>query len=46
MWKCSERRIVLSSRLYDLNTASGRQFAMSDLCLFRNIQMRKDSIKL
>ncbi|XP_065086378.1 mediator of RNA polymerase II transcription subunit 24 [Ochlerotatus camptorhynchus] len=33
-------------RLYDLNTASGRQFAMSDLCLFRNIQMRKDSIKL
>nr|XP_029732381.1 mediator of RNA polymerase II transcription subunit 24 [Aedes albopictus] len=33
-------------RLYDLSTASGRQFAMSDLCLFRNIQMRKDSIKL
>ncbi|XP_055534886.1 mediator of RNA polymerase II transcription subunit 24 isoform X2 [Wyeomyia smithii] len=33
-------------RLYDLNTASGRQFAMSDLCLFRNIDMRKDSIKL
>ncbi|XP_055602238.1 mediator of RNA polymerase II transcription subunit 24 [Uranotaenia lowii] len=33
-------------KLYDLNTASGRQFAMSDLCLFRNIQMRKDSITL
>ncbi|XP_058460043.1 mediator of RNA polymerase II transcription subunit 24 [Malaya genurostris] len=33
-------------RLYDLNTASGRTLAMSDLCLFRNIQMRKNSIKL
>ncbi|XP_055629247.1 mediator of RNA polymerase II transcription subunit 24 [Toxorhynchites rutilus septentrionalis] len=33
-------------RLYDLNSAAGRQFAMSDLCLFRNINMRKDSIIL
>ncbi|KAL1379418.1 hypothetical protein pipiens_014920 [Culex pipiens pipiens] len=33
-------------RLYDLNATTGRTFAMSDLCLFRNIQMRKDSIKL
>ncbi|KFB44472.1 AGAP005906-PA-like protein [Anopheles sinensis] len=33
-------------RLYDLTTGTGRQFAMSDICLLRNIQMRKDSIKL
>uniref|UniRef100_A0AAG5DC83 Mediator of RNA polymerase II transcription subunit 24 n=1 Tax=Anopheles atroparvus TaxID=41427 RepID=A0AAG5DC83_ANOAO len=33
-------------RLYDLSTGSGRQLAMSDICLLRNIQMRKDSIKL
>uniref|UniRef100_A0A182QMT0 Mediator of RNA polymerase II transcription subunit 24 n=1 Tax=Anopheles farauti TaxID=69004 RepID=A0A182QMT0_9DIPT len=33
-------------RLYDLSTTSGRQFAMSDICLLRNIQLRKESIKL
>ncbi|GAB0095064.1 Mediator of RNA polymerase II transcription subunit 24 [Sergentomyia squamirostris] len=31
-------------RLYDLQTS--RQGAVSDLCLLRNIQLRKDSIKL
>lgn len=33
-------------RLYDLNTASGRQSAISDLSLYHNIQLKKDSIKL
>ena len=43
---CSSLSLPLSYRLYDLNTPSGRQFAMSDICLLRNIQMRKESIKL
>lgn len=33
-------------RIYDLNTASGRQSAMTDLCLLRNIELRKESINL
>lgn len=33
-------------RIYDLGTASGRQSAMSDLCLLRNIELRKESINL
>uniref|UniRef100_A0A182P6E2 Mediator of RNA polymerase II transcription subunit 24 n=1 Tax=Anopheles epiroticus TaxID=199890 RepID=A0A182P6E2_9DIPT len=41
--RCKEMAIAL---LYDLNTPTGRQFAMSDICLLRNIQMRKESIKL
>ncbi|XP_053676492.1 mediator of RNA polymerase II transcription subunit 24 [Anopheles nili] len=41
-----EMTVGLILRLYDLNTSSGRQFAMSDISLLRNIQMRKDSIKL
>ncbi|EAA11905.4 AGAP005906-PA [Anopheles gambiae str. PEST] len=41
-----EMTVGLILRLYDLNTPSGRQFAMSDICLLRNIQMRKESIKL
>uniref|UniRef100_A0A182JVK1 Mediator of RNA polymerase II transcription subunit 24 n=1 Tax=Anopheles christyi TaxID=43041 RepID=A0A182JVK1_9DIPT len=50
--RCKELAIALyeeeleRSTLYDLNTPSGRQFAMSDICLLRNIQMRKESIKL
>uniref|UniRef100_A0A182Y2W0 Mediator of RNA polymerase II transcription subunit 24 n=1 Tax=Anopheles stephensi TaxID=30069 RepID=A0A182Y2W0_ANOST len=37
---------LLPNGLYDLNTPTGRQCAMSDVCLLRNIQMRKESIKL
>lgn len=33
-------------RIYDLNTASGRQSAMTDLSLLRNIELRKESINL
>ncbi|CRK99434.1 CLUMA_CG012704, isoform A [Clunio marinus] len=33
-------------RLYDLSVSSGRALAISELCLLRNIQIRKNSIKL
>lgn len=38
--------ILFLLRIYDLTTASGRQSAMSDLCLLRNIQLRNESINL
>ncbi|XP_052872204.1 mediator of RNA polymerase II transcription subunit 24 [Anopheles cruzii] len=41
-----EMTVGLILRLYDLTATTGRQFAMSDICLLRNIQLRKDSIKL
>lgn len=33
-------------RIYDLGTVAGRQSAMSDLCLLRNIQLRTEGINL
>jgi mediator of RNA polymerase II transcription subunit 24 len=33
-------------RSYDLGLVTGRQAAITDLCLLRNIQIRRDSIKL
>lgn len=38
--------IGLICRVYDLHTSSGRQAAITDLCLLRNIRLRKRSVKL
>ncbi|XP_030386391.1 mediator of RNA polymerase II transcription subunit 24 [Scaptodrosophila lebanonensis] len=39
-------RVGLISRLYELRVHSGRQLAVSDLCLWRNIQLNRHSIHL
>lgn len=39
-------RVGLISRLYDLRLPGGRQAAVSDLCLWRNMQMARHSIHL
>ncbi|XP_055373342.1 mediator of RNA polymerase II transcription subunit 24 [Condylostylus longicornis] len=41
-----EIRVGLICRLYDLRATPGRVSAVSDLCLLRNIRMRKQSINL
>lgn len=33
-------------RLYDLRVNTGRQTAVSDLCLWRNIKLKQQSIQL
>ncbi|EDV95942.1 mediator of RNA polymerase II transcription subunit 24 [Drosophila grimshawi] len=39
-------RVGLISRLYDLRAQSGRQAAVADLCLWRNMQLARHSIHL
>lgn len=39
-------RVGLISRLYDLRLHSGRQSAVADLCLWRNMQLSRHSIHL
>ncbi|EDW30050.1 Trap100 [Drosophila persimilis] len=39
-------RVGLISRLYDLHVQGGRQAAVADLCLWRNMQMARHSIHL
>lgn len=39
-------RVGLISRLYDLRVPNGRQAAVADLCLWRNMQMTRHSIHL
>ncbi|KAH8361415.1 hypothetical protein KR084_001486 [Drosophila pseudotakahashii] len=39
-------RVGLISRLYDLRLQAGRQSAVADLCLWRNMQMARHSIHL
>ncbi|KAH8260610.1 hypothetical protein KR038_008678 [Drosophila bunnanda] len=39
-------RVGLISRLYDLRVPGGRQAAVADLCLWRNMQMARHSIHL
>ncbi|XP_017088440.2 mediator of RNA polymerase II transcription subunit 24 [Drosophila bipectinata] len=39
-------RVGLISRLYDLRVPNGRQAAVADLCLWRNMQMSRHSIHL
>lgn len=39
-------RVGLISRLYDLNIHGGRQSAVADLCLWRNMQLARHSIHL
>lgn len=39
-------RVGLISRLYDLRLHAGRQAAVADLCLWRNMQLARNSIHL
>jgi len=39
-------RVGLISRLYDLRLHSGRQAAVADLCLWRNMQLARHSVHL
>lgn len=41
-----EFTVGLILRLHDFSTQTGRLAAMTDLCMFRNIQLRKESINL
>ncbi|XP_054732184.1 mediator of RNA polymerase II transcription subunit 24 [Anastrepha obliqua] len=38
--------VGLICRLYDLRTTTGRQSAVSDLCVWRNIHLKENSVKL